>query len=83
MSSERGQDTVEWAGVLVVVALVVLAIFVTGVPPARGVVRGAQGARRIGLLPGRTCGSAAELGRAVELAQPGHAGDVGNLRVAR
>ena len=39
MSSERGQDTVEWAGVLVVVALVVLAIFVTGVPQAvaRGV----------------------------------------------
>lgn len=39
LSSERGQDTVEWAGVLVVVAVVILAVLLSGVPQAvaRGV----------------------------------------------
>ncbi len=34
MSSERGQDTIEWAGVLAVVAIVILLVLVTGVPQA-------------------------------------------------
>jgi len=39
MTSERGQDTVEWAGVIVVVALVILTLLASGVPSAiaRGV----------------------------------------------
>ena len=84
--SERGQDTVEWGGLLLLVALMLAALLASGVLAsfASGVECGVREswARRSKLCESAGSGRFGSE-RAVDLSGSGGACDLGNLRVSR